>query len=75
MFGAILKVTNNSFKKGMVPCRSRYEKKVMKLLAFIFEQPSYTHACISLYETIYLTLKYLPVITLCMPVDNFIVCP
>ena len=27
-----------------------------------------------LYETIYWTLKYLPVITLCMPVDNFVVC-
>ena len=34
----------------------------------------YTYACISLYETIYWTLKYLPVITLCMPVDNFVVC-
>ena len=31
-------------------------------------------ACIFLYETIYLTLKCLPVITLCMPVDNFVVC-
>ena len=30
-------------------------------------------ACISLYETIYGTLKYIPVITLCMPVDNFVV--
>ena len=28
-------------------------------------------ACISLYER---SLKYLPVITLCMPVDNFVVC-
>ena len=34
----------------------------------------YTYACISLYETIYWTLKYLPVITLCMQVDNFVVC-
>ena len=41
MFGAILKVTNSSFKKGMTFCRSIYVKKVMKLLAFIFEQPSY----------------------------------
>ena len=41
MFGAILKVTNSSFKKGMVFYHSRYVKKVMKLLAFIFEQPSY----------------------------------
>ena len=38
MFGAILKATNSSFPKGMTFCRSLY---VMKLLAFIFEQPSY----------------------------------
>ena len=41
MFGAFLKATNSSFKKGMTFCRSIYVKKVMKLLAFIFEQPSY----------------------------------
>ena len=41
MFGAILKATNSSYKKGMTVCRSIYVKKVMKLLAFIFEQPSY----------------------------------
>ena len=41
MFGAILKATNSSFKKGMTFCRSIYVKKVVKLLAFIFEQPSY----------------------------------
>ena len=41
MFGAILKATNSSFQKGMTLCRSIYVKKVMKLLAFIFEQPSY----------------------------------
>ena len=40
MFGAILKATNSSFLKGMTFCRSIYVKKVMKLLAFIFEQPS-----------------------------------
>ena len=40
MFGAILKATNSSFQKGMTFCRSAYVKKVMKLLAFIFEQPS-----------------------------------
>ena len=38
MFGAILKATNNSFQKGMTICRSIFVKKVMKLLAFIFEQ-------------------------------------
>ena len=41
MFGAILKATNSSFQKGMTFCHSGYVKKVMKLLAFIFEQPSY----------------------------------
>ena len=39
--GAILKATNSSFQNGMPVCRSIYVKKVMKLLAFIFEQPSY----------------------------------
>ena len=41
MFGAILKGTNSSFQEGMTFCHSVYVKKVMKLLAFIFEQPSY----------------------------------
>ena len=41
MFGAILKATNSSFQKGMTFCRSIFVKKVMKLLAFIFEHPSY----------------------------------
>ena len=41
MLGAILKAINSSFQKGMTFCRSIYEAKVMKLLAFIFEQPSY----------------------------------
>ena len=41
MFGAILKATNNPFQKRMTFCRSIYVKKVMKLLAFIFEQSSY----------------------------------
>ena len=45
MFGAILKATNSSFQKGMTFCRSIYVKKVMKLLAFIFEQPSYDLLC------------------------------
>ena len=40
MFGAILKATNSSFKKYIAFCRHLYVKKVMKLLAFIFEQPS-----------------------------------
>ena len=44
MFGAILKATNSSFHKGIAFCRSTYVKKVMKLLAFIFEQPSYITA-------------------------------
>ena len=41
MFGSSLKATYKSFQKGMTFCRSMYVKKVMKLLAFIFEQPSY----------------------------------
>ena len=41
MFGAILKVIKSSYLKGMTFCRSIYVKKGMKLLAFIFEQPSY----------------------------------
>ena len=40
MFGAILKATNSDFQKGMTFYRSKYVKKFMKLLAFIFEQPS-----------------------------------
>ena len=39
MLGAILKATNSSFQEGMLFGRSIYVKKVMKLLAFIFEQP------------------------------------
>ena len=42
MFGAILKATKSSFKKGMTFCCSIYVKNVIKLLAFTFEQPSYT---------------------------------
>ena len=42
MFGAISKVTNSSFQKGKTFCRSIYVKKVIRLLAFIFEQPSYS---------------------------------
>ena len=41
MFDAILKAANSSFQKGMIFCRSIYVKKVMKLIAFIFGQPSY----------------------------------
>ena len=51
MFGAIFKATNSYFQKGMTFCRSVYVKKVMKLLAFIFEQPSYiytSHMCMAL---------------------------
>ena len=45
MFGVTLKATNSSFQKDMKFCRSIYVKKVMKLLAFIFEQPSYLANC------------------------------
>ena len=40
MFGAIFKATNSSLQKGMTFYRSTYVKRVMRLLAFIFEQPS-----------------------------------
>ena len=40
MFNAILKAISSYFQKGMTFCRSIYVKIVMKLLAFIFEQPS-----------------------------------
>ena len=43
MICAILKVTNCSFQKGVTFCRCIYVKKVMKLLAFIYEQPSYVN--------------------------------
>ena len=43
MFGATLKATNCSFQKGMTFCHSIYVKRVMELLAFIFEQPSYMY--------------------------------
>ena len=43
MLGAILKTINSFFQKGMTFCRSVYVMKVMKLLAFIFEQPSYSN--------------------------------
>ena len=40
MFGAIIKAPNSSFEKGMTVCSSIYVKKVVQLLAFIFEQSS-----------------------------------
>ena len=43
MIGVILKATNSSFQECITFCRSIYVKKVMKLLAFIFEQPSYNN--------------------------------
>ena len=46
MFDAILKATDSSFQKGMTFCCSIYVKKVMKLLAFIFEQPSVTNTLV-----------------------------
>ena len=41
MFGAISNATNSSFQRGITFCRSIYVKKIMKLFASIFEQPSY----------------------------------
>ena len=51
MFGVILKATYSSFQKVIAFCRSIYVKKVMKLLAFIFEQPSYFTEPESIIET------------------------
>ena len=59
MTGAILKATNSSFQKGMTFCRSIYVKKVMKLLAFIFEQPSYV---------LYLVNKFI-ITKICIGID------
>ena len=59
MFGAILKATNSSFQKGMTFCRSIYVKKVMKLLAFIFEQPSYKWCCQRFVQHIVLSITIL----------------
>ena len=57
MFGAILKPTNRSFQKGMTFCRSVYVKKVMKLLAFIFEQPSYNFCLHRFYQNLLSKLR------------------
>ena len=40
MFGVILRTANSSFQKSMTFYHSIYVTKVVKLLAFIFEQPS-----------------------------------
>ena len=53
MFGSILKATNSSFQKGMAFCRSIYVKKVIKLLAFIFEQPSYPCIQVADFEALF----------------------
>ena len=60
MFGAILKATNSSFQKCMIFCRSIYVKKVMKLLVFIFEKPSYVY----MYVIIYTIKRVVPFIEL-----------
>ena len=57
MFGVILKATNKSFQKGMLFYLSTYMKKVMKLLAFIFEQPAYRRIFAQIYK--FLVQKYI----------------
>ena len=52
MFGAMLKVTNSSFKKGMTFCCSIYGKKGIKLLAFLFEQKRPTLSDVWLYPQV-----------------------
>ena len=59
MFGAILTATNSSFQKSLTFCRSMYVKKVMKLLAFIFEQPSYVQELPKAQPAVVLVLKRL----------------
>ena len=56
MLDAILKATNSSFQKDVAFCHSinLYMKKFMKLLAFIFEHPSYRGAYTSAH--VYLNL-------------------
>ena len=54
MFVAILKATNSSFQKGLTFCRSICVKKIIELLAFIFEQPSYSRDILTLYLFEYL---------------------
>ena len=57
MFVAILKTTNSSFQKGMMLCRSIYMKKIMKLLAFIFEQPSYPYFAVPKSINVYILMN------------------
>ena len=60
VFAAILKATYGSFQKGMTFCLSIHMKKVMKLLAYIFQNPSYTVLLLSLnssYTVLLLSLK------------------
>ena len=52
MFGAILKATNSSFQQSMLFCLSIYMKKVMKLLTFIFEQPSHLPSTTPFYASV-----------------------
>ena len=61
MFGAILKATNSSFQKGITFCRSIYVKKFMKLLSFIFEQPSYQVPSFRLLPSGYLIVSFVHV--------------
>ena len=41
MFGACLRTTKSSSKKRITFCRSIYIQKDIKMVAFIFENPSY----------------------------------
>ena len=43
MFGVILNATTSSFQKGMPFCLSIYMRKIVKLLAYIFERPLYEY--------------------------------
>ena len=56
MIGAILKATNSYFQKGMTFCHSIYVKKIIKLLAFIFEQPSYRNKMNTSFNLVYMVM-------------------
>ena len=58
MVGVIQKASNSSFQKDMTFCRIIHVKKVMTLLSFIFEQPSYVHRYVKS-DTEKFSLQYL----------------
>ena len=58
MSGAILMATNSTFQKGITCCRSIYVRKVIRLLAFLFEHPSYLAVSCSNCCSVYIQLEH-----------------